>query len=270
MASHLLPTITRILMRRPAQNAADGITSVSEKGVPNYDLMLQQYDAYVSVLRSAGLDVQVLEPDARFPDGHFVEDPLVIFRDLVFLCKSGAAARRDEGESLLQHLPPHLTQCVVRMQDEKACLDGGDVLFCSDRVLIGTSERTNLAGARALRDALVRVQPDLRVDFVPFSGVLHLKTGVTELAPNVLVRDPALTTSYDFSWAAQIITLPPEEGYAADVMPLVGRDMILIVDGHPTLRRVAEKYYAPHNVVALEMSEFEKMDGGLTCLSLRF
>lgn len=256
-----LPPFTRILARRPADNFADGLTTV-DLGQPNIALAMQQYDYYLDALRDCGLDVTVLPPDDRFPDGHFVEDPIVIFRDMAFLCRSGAGSRRGEPQSLAQHLS-HLRQ--IAIQGDDAFIDGGDVLFCADRVLIGISERTNIAGASQLRDALLTVQADLYVEFVPFSGVLHLKSGLTELAPNVLLHDPKMKLESPITFA-EVIDLPADEGYAADVMPV--NDSIFIPKGYPTVRTLAERYYDP--VVALDMSEFQKMDGGLTCLSLRY
>lgn len=262
MTQHLFPKFTKILARRPAPNFADGITT-AELGRPDYAKALSQYDTYLQALRDCGLSVTVLEADERFPDGHFIEDPVIVYKDVAFMCRSGARERREEGESLL----PHLTDFnVINTDDESTFIDGGDVLFCADRVLVGLSERTNQAGADALCRALQTVKPDIRVDTVPFSGVLHLKSGITELAPNVLVCDPKIKLDYSLDWTNEVIVLPPEEGAGADVMPV--NDTIFIVEGYPTLRKAAEKYY--DKIVALNMSEFQKMDGALTCLSLRY
>lgn len=263
MTAHLLPPITRILSRRPAQNFADGLTT-ADLGTPDYTLAMHQYKAYLQALRDRDLHVTVLDPDPRYPDGHFVEDPLIVYKDMVFVCKSGAAARQGEAERLLPHFPAHR---IVHMSDHApdARMDGGDVLFCADRVLVGLSERTNQAGVDALRAALHTIDNSIRVDGVSFSGVLHLKSGLTELAPHVLVHDPALTTDYDLSWA-NCITLPPEEGYAADVMPI--NDTLFIPAGYPTIYDIATQHY--DDIVILNMDEFQKMDGGLTCLSLRY
>lgn len=260
--SHLLPTITHILARRPSENFADGLTT-AELGQPDFEKAMQQYAMYLDTLRGFGLDVTVLEADSQFPDGCFVEDPLVILRDMAFVCRSGAEARRGEADSLL----PHLGNLRVISAEAGAFIDGGDVLICADRVLIGLSERTNEAGATALKQALQTVQTDMRVDFVQFEGVLHLKSGLTEVAAGVLVHDPALKTEFDLSWA-KVISLPPEEGYAADVMPV--NDTIVIAAGFPTMHEIAARYYPDDKIVALDMSEFRKMDGGLTCLSLRY
>ena len=258
---HLLPPFTRALMRRPAPNFARGLRTRSQRGAPDYALALRQFEAYAQALRECGLAVTVAAADERFPDGHFVEDPFVIFRDLAFHCRSGAPTRRDEGESL----KPHLSHLRIVEPPPDARIDGGDVLFCADRVLVGISERSNRAGFEALRAALLSRQSDIRVDPVPFRGVLHLKSGLTELAPNVLIRDPALRTDYDLTWAT-VIELPPEEGYAADVMPVNG--VVFIAANCPRACEAARQHC--EHVVTLDLSEFVKMDGGLTCLSLRY
>jgi dimethylargininase len=231
-------------------------------GTPDHNKALQQYETYLDALRACGLQVTLLDADDRFPDGHFVEDPVVIFRDMAFLCRSGAESRRGESERLLPALGDLR---IIAIEEDGAYIDGGDVLFCQDRVLVGQSNRTNEAGIAALRRALQTVQADIRVDAVPFSGVLHLKSGLTELAPGVLIHDPAMITDYALDWA-QVITLPAEEGYAADVLPV--NDTLFLAAGYPQALRAAQQYY--EKVVTLDMSEFQKMDGGLTCLSLRY
>ena len=261
MAMHLLPAFSRALMRRPAPNFVDGLTSSAHLGAPDFELALWQHEAYAQALRDCGLEVTVLPADERFPDGHFVEDPFVIFRDLAFHCRSGARARRGEGESL----KPYLSHLRIVEPPPDACIDGGDVLFCADRVLVGISARSNCAGFAALRNALRRVKADIRVDPVPFYGLLHLKSGLTELAPNVLIRDPALQTDYDLAWA-EVVELPPEEGYAADMMPV--NNTLFIAANCPRAYEAAARHCK--RVVTLDLSEFVKMDGGLTCLSLRY
>jgi len=258
---HLLPPFSRALMRQPARNFAAGLTTSKHRDPPDFDLALRQHETYAQALRDCGLDVKVLPADERFPDGHFVEDPFVVYRDLAFHCRSGAKSRRGEGESLKAHLSP------LRIVEPPPAsrIDGGDILFCADRVLVGISARTNRTGFEALRKALRSVKADIRVDPVPFSGVLHLKSGLTELAPQVLIRDPALQTDYDLTWA-EVIDLPPEEGYAADVMPV--NDTLFVASNCP--RAFAAASHVCSRAVPLDLSEFVKMDGGVTCLSLRY
>ncbi|MFP4322153.1 MAG: arginine deiminase family protein [Anaerolineales bacterium] len=259
---HLLPPVTRILARRPAPNFAQGESTRRHLGQPDAQRLMEQYDEYLDALRALGLDVRVLPADPAHPDAHFVEDPVVIFRGMAFYSRSGAYSREDEAADLA----PHLADLeAVHIQGDEARLDGGDVLFTTDRVLIGLSARTNRAGAEQLAHALQSVQADLRVDFVPLTGVLHLKTGLTELAPGVLLRDSHLKTDFDFTFAA-CINLPPQEGYAANALPINGQ--LLMAAGYPHAAEIASAYYT--RIRLLDMTEFEKMDGSLTCLSLRY
>lgn len=258
----LLPPFTRALARKPAETFAAGITTRSALGVPSYDETIVQYDAYIEALREAGLDVTVLDADPRFPDAHFVEDPAVIFGETAFICRPAAASRRGEEETIAAALGD-MKRVYAK---DGATVEGGDVLFCRNRVLIGLSRRTNRLGAEQLADAIRAEFGDVQIDFVPFTNVLHLKTGLTELTPGIFLHDPAMKLQTTLS-VGQIVTLPKEEGYGASVLPINSRT-IIIADGFPTVRALAEEHYA--HVVALDMREIEKMDGGLTCLSLRY
>lgn len=256
----LLPPITRALMRRPAPTIAAGLTS-QELGAPDFALTLQNYHAYLDALSACQLEITLLPADERYPDGHYVEDTAILFRDLAFICRPGAPERAGEPDAIA-HALSHLH--VVHIDDDSAFIDGGDVLFCHDRVLIGLSARTNRAGAEQLRHALQSVQSDIRVDFVPLHNVLHLKSSLTELAPGVLLYGQPM--EIDFKLEGEVVNLPPEEGYAANVLPI--NDTLLIAAGYPTVRALAEKHYT--KIIEIQMREFEKMDGALTCLSLRY
>jgi len=258
----ILPPFTRALTRRPAHTMANGLTTQAHLGAPDFALALRQYAAYIAALQSCQLEVTVLPSDARYPDGHFVEDTAVIYRDMAFICRPGAASRMGETEEIAKHLR-HLQQ--VFIQGDEGRLDGGDVLFCADRVLIGLSERTNRDGAEQLCSALHDAEAMLKVDLVAFSGVLHLKSALNELAPGVLVRSPDIQTDNDTNFAKTVI-LPPEEVYAANLVPI--NDTLLLAAGYPFVLALAEQYYT--QIIPLKMSEFCKMDGGLSCLSLRY
>ena len=257
----MLPTLTRAICRYPATTCADGITTSLHLGTPSYKATHDQFGRYVSTLEVCGLSVTILPADDSLPDGHFIEDPAVIFHDMAFITRPGnqRIAETPSIEQALQHLN------IVHMQGEDATLEGGDVLFCADRVLIGITKRTNYTGAEQLKAALQVVQPDIRIDFVPLTGVLHLKTGVTELAPNVLLIHPQMQAEYDFSFA-ECVLLSAAEAYAADILPI--NDHIIIPAGYPTVEALAHQHYT--DVHSIPMTEFEKMDGGLTCLSLRY
>lgn len=258
----MLPPINRVLTRKPAATLIDGITTTHHLGVPDYRRTIKQFTAYLEALSACGCDVGVLPPDDQFPDGHYVEDTAVIFRDMAFICRPPNPSRAGEVETIAETLSD-LHQ--VHLSGYDACIEGGDVLFCADRVLIGLSSRTNRDGAEQLKSALQDMHSNIRVDFVPVEGVLHLKTGMTALSDNLMLQSCKMQTDYHVDFAETVI-LSPEESYASNVLPI--NDTIIIPRGYPTVERLAHEHYS--TVLLLDMSEFEKMDGSLTCLSLRY
>jgi len=260
MTSATYDSFTHAIVRMPGKNMAQGLTT-QDLGIPVFDLALGQYHHYLDALRACGLALTIIEADESFPDSQFVEDTAVLYGDLAVITQPGAESRRDEHLAVAPRLP-HKTK--VNLTGD-AYLDGGDVLFCAGRVLIGLSKRTNRAGAEHLRTALHDYDATLKIDFVPFSGVLHLKTGLTELAPGVLIRSPYLETDLRYNFAETIMVFPAES-YAANVLPINGS--ILIAAGYPTVAELASRYFT--RILEIPMSEFQKMDGGLTCLSLRY
>jgi dimethylargininase len=251
---------TNAIVRTPLDNIGDGLTT-QDLGAPDFALAMIQYNTYIETLKLCGLQITCLPGDPAYPDGHFVEDAAIIYGDLVVITQPGAPERFGETQAIAEVLkdkhPVHMTG--------DARLDGGDVLFCANRVLIGLGKRTNKQGAEQLRAAIQDFDQSAKVDFAPFDGMLHLKSGLTELAPNVILLSPELKLDYAIDFAKVIVT-PPAESYATNVLPI--NDAVLVIDGFPMVNDLAAKHY--HQIYALEMSEFQKMDGSLTCLSLRF
>lgn len=253
-------TFTHALARVPTLNMGDGLTT-QDLGEPDVALAIEQHAAYCGALRECGLDVTILAGDAAYPDACFVEDTAVIYGDLVVITQPGAPSRQGETEAIQKVFG---NRTVMRLTGDEY-LEGGDVLVCADRILIGLSGRTNQGGAERLRGWLQEYQTDLKVDFVPVAGVLHLKTGLTELAPGVLLKSPDFETDYPFDFA-ETHTLSDSEKYAANVLPINGS--LLVHAGYSSVLKLAERYC--NRVLPIQMSEFEKMDGSLTCLSLRY
>jgi dimethylargininase len=253
---------THALTRLPTASLAKGQTTHPELGSPNYDLTLQQYQLYLSALNACGLSVHTLPDDPAYPDGHYVEDTAVIFGQVAFITGLGVSSRKGEQASIIPHFS---SKQLVFLQGDEASLEGGDVLFCHDRVLIGLSQRTNRAGADQLAAALRAAQASIKVQYLSLSGVLHLKTGLTEIAPGVLVKNPQMQVEGDLSFA-EVISLAPDQGYAANVLPI--NDHLIIPAGYPQVEDLANRYH--HQIHRVPMSEFKKMDGSLTCLSLRY
>ena len=252
---------TQAIVRRPARSLVRGITT-QQLGTPDIDLALTQHDAYVAALGQLGVAVTVLEADEAHPDSCFVEDPAIIHNGVAISTRPAARSRKGEVAMIREVLAP-LMPIVELGGGEDVRLDGGDVLFCGTQVLVGQSQRTNHMGVKRLASRLREIDPALTVTGVPIAGVLHLKTGMTALRHNLLLRNPGCRMTARFGFARTFV-LPREQGYAANVLPI--NDGLLIAKDYPLVATLAREHY--DQVIALDMSEFHKMDGSLTCLSL--
>ena len=249
---------THAILRRPGADCADGITT--GPGRPDPALMQAQHTAYLDALRGIGLATEVLEPLPGHPDAYFVEDVAVVMPELAVLARPGAEARRGEVESMVPVLARH--RPVVRIE-APGTLDGGDVLMVGRHFFVGLSRRTNLAGARALGAALERHGCTWAP--VPVAEGLHLKSSVTWLGEGTLLITRALAHRPEFAGYRRIL-VDPGEAYACNVVWVNGH--LLAAAGFPNTLAQLQGLGLP--IHALDCSEARKMDGALTCLSLRF
>jgi dimethylargininase len=254
---------SRALVCPPAPTFAAGLTSAG-RGPPDLVRARQQHAAYCGALERFGVELVPLAPDSLFPDGTFTEDPAVVVGGQAILARPGAPARRGEVEAVRRALAPWFPR--PEAIADPGTLDGGDVCLAGHHVLIGQSERTNAAGAAQLAAWLRgREVPSTIVDLRGATELLHLKTGLSWLGGRRLLAIPALAAHPALEgW--ELLPVPEGEAYAANVLPLNGA--VLMPSGCP--RTAALLAGLGHAVVELEMSEFEKMDGGVTCLSLRW
>jgi dimethylargininase len=269
---------TKAIVRSPAPNFSDGLTAAG-LGVPNYHQALEQHAAYCAALESCGLELIRLAADERYPDSCFVEDAVLIMgRQLkaadegvrvpstafAIITRPGALSRRGEVDSIRVELS-HLFPSIDEIQSP-GTLDGGDVCEAGTHFFIGISERTNEDGARQLGQLLSRYGfTHSLVDTGGTSGLLHLKSGVAHLEEKALIVTESLATRAEFS-GYDLIQVDPGDEYAANCIAVNGR--VLIAAGHPRLE--VKLRALGYQTIALEMSEFQKMDGGLSCLSLRW
>lgn len=249
---------TQAIVRRPGRNFHEGLTT-ARLGRPDHGIMALQHEAYVNALRGLGLEVHVLEPLDAFPDGHFVEDTAVVLPEVAVLARPGALARRGEEEAMAPVLDRF--RVMDRIQPP-GTLDGGDVLLVERHLLIGLSQRTNEEGARQLGAVVGRY--GYGSSTVPVGEGLHLKSGVNGLGGRRLL----ITSGFDRCEALagyERLVVPQGEEYAANSLWINGT--LIMPAGFPCTRRAVEALGLP--IVELDMSEARKMDGGLTCLSLR-
>lgn len=254
---------THAIIRPPSANFADGLTTV-DLGVPDYALALRQHAAYCSALERCGLKLECLAADLRFPDATFVEDTAILTTDGAILTRPGAASRKDEVEAMRPVLARFFSS--LSAIEAPGTVDGGDICEADGHYFIGISERTNGEGARQLATWLARQDyTAASVDIRGVPGILHLKSGIAYLSERRLVVIDALVEHPAFA-GYEIVCVPPGEEYAANCVRV--NDCVLLPAGFPGLRaRLAQLGY---QVIELAMSEFRKMDGGLSCLSLRW
>ena len=254
---------TRAIVRTPSVNFADGLTSV-DLGKPNYELALEQHAAYCRALEECGLSLTRLTADERYPDSTFVEDAAVLTERGAVITRPGAASRLGEIEDIRNVLLDHYPR--VFEIGEPGTLDGGDVCEAGGKFIIGVSQRTNEHGAAQLAAFLNEFGYDSTlIDIRGLSNILHLKSGLAYLGGNrMLVIDELkkLTQLSDY----EAVDVDSAEAYAANCLSV--NEQILVAAGFPLLERRLRNL--GYKTVALDMSEFEKMDGGLSCLSLRF
>jgi dimethylargininase len=253
----------RAIVRVPTENLAEGLTTVN-LGAPDYERALVQHEAYCAALERSGLNILHLEPDARYPDATFVEDTAVLTERCAVLTRPGASSRTGEvvGVSdLIAEFYPKLQSIVA-----PDTLDGGDICEAGNHFFIGISERTNENGARQLARVLASFDyTSTFVDIRGVRGILHLKSGIAYLGNNQLVVIESLRDRAEFQ-AFDLFSVAAGEEYAANCVRV--NDHVLIAAGYPILENTLQD--KGFQTIALEMTEFEKVDGGLSCLSLRF
>lgn len=250
---------SRAIVRRPGADFCQGITTQAPSSA-DYAAMRRQHEAYVAVLESLGLRVDVLEPLPGYPDAYFVEDAAVVTPGLAVITRPGARARRGEVPSVEAALAPHRPLARI---EPPGTLDGGDVLVADRHVFVGLSGRTNREGAaqlgRLLEGRGYTWEP------VPVGAGLHLKSGVNWLDDGVLLATEAFASMEAFS-GYRLVTVTPAEAYAANTLWING--CLLTPAGYPDTLRKLESLGM--RVLPLDVSEARAMDGGLTCMSLRF
>jgi len=255
--------LTQAVVRRPGPNFADGITTAG-LGAPDIALALAQHEGYVRALRDAGLRVTQIPVEDRHPDGCFVEDAAIVTGAGAILTRPGAAVRRGEVggvRDILATLVP-----ILGAIEPPGLLDGGDVCDAGGHTFIGLSGRTDDSGASQLAVLLSRSgYPATIVDLREISGLLHLKSGLSHLGENRLAAIASLARLPCFR-DFDIVEVRADEAYAANAIRV--NEDLLIASGFPAFEAQARSL--GYRVVVLDMSEFRKLDGGLSCLSLRF
>ncbi|UCH95105.1 MAG: N(G),N(G)-dimethylarginine dimethylaminohydrolase [Candidatus Aminicenantes bacterium] len=248
------------IVRRPGESLLDGITSAS-LGKPDYEKALQQHDKYIEALRSCGVEVTILEAEEHYPDSVFIEDTAVLTEKCAIITNPGAPSRQGEEISIKEALKKFYTN--IESISAPGTLEGGDVMRVGDHFYVGLSARTNEEGAGQFAEILNKY--GYTVSRVKMKKFLHLKTGLAYLENNNLLTAGEFIDHPEFKKFNRIV-IDESEGYAANCIWV--NDVVLVPMGYAKAKVAIEA--AGYQTLAVDVSEFRKLDGGLSCLSLRF
>jgi dimethylargininase len=248
------------IVRKPCPEMIDGLTTAG-LGKPDYSKALEQHARYVEVLKECGLTVKVLDADGRYPDSTFIEDVALCTPKCAVITNPGAETRKGE----IAGMNEVLREFYGNIEQIKApgTLEAGDIMMAGDHYYIGISARTNDEGAEQLINILNRY--GLTGSKVSLFEMLHLKTGLSYIEENNLLIFGEYLKNPEFKKFNQIV-ISPEEAYSANSVWVNGN--VLVPAGYPGTKKKIEQ--AGYKVIEVDVSEFRKLDGGLSCLSLRF
>ena len=257
------PMFTRAIVRPPAPNFADGLTT-ADLGLPDYQRALKQHEDYCAALERCGLTLIRLAADPRYPDSTFVEDTAVLTDQRAVLTRPGARSRTGEVANIRDALADFFSS--PGEIQSPGTFDGGDVCEAGNHFFIGISERTNEAGAQQLAELLPPLGcTSSLIDIRSLRSILHLKSGLSSLGDNRLAVIEALANRSEFR-GYDLVRVNDDEMYAANCIRV--NDHVLVAAGSPALAGTLREL--GYHTIELEVTEFQKMDGGLSCLSLRF
>ncbi|QRG87174.1 dimethylarginine dimethylaminohydrolase family protein [Bulleidia sp. zg-1006] len=260
MSKHFKNVIVRI----PGTGICDGITSNPSLGQPIYEKALVQHEHYVEALAKCGVKVNVLPPNNNFPDSCFMEDTALCTDKCAIISRPGADTRRDETQ--LEDFRKMLSSFYGTTLHEitaPGTVEPGDIMMVGDTFFIGKTARTNDEGFRQMKEILEKYGKT--VIQVPVHEMLHLKTGVNYLEDNNLLISGEFINNPLFATFNKIV-VPEEEAYAANCIWVNGT--VIVPAGYPKIKEAVE--HLGYKVILVDTSEYRKIDGGLSCLSLRF
>lgn len=254
-------TFTHAICRKPSASIVDGLRAF-DVGAPDLTTFRKHHDDYVAALRSTGAEVQVLEADEAFPDSVFVEDAALCLPEGVIIMRPGAPTRLGEAEAIKPTLQAYYNE-VLQIKGP-GYIEGGDILVTEKEILVGTSARTTPEGIEELRELVRRLDYSVREVQTP-PGVLHFKTDCSLLDADTILATERLAASGCFAGYKVIHVAEGEEACANTIR---FNELVIMPDGFPKTQKKLED--AGYKVKTIGNSEAAKLDGGMSCLSLRF
>jgi len=251
---------SKAIVKTPCRAMVNGISSAG-LGKPDYPKALVQHADYIEALKECGLQVTVLPADENFPDSTFVEDAALMTPHCAILTNPGAPSRTLETRSMLKTIREFYKN-VEKIEAPGTC-EAGDIMMVGEHYYIGLSERTNRVGAEQMIAILEKY--GMSGSVIELTEVLHLKTGLGYLENNNLLACGEFLSKPEFQ-QYNLLQVDPDESYAANSVWVNGT--VLTPKGFPKTRALITS--AGYKIREVDVSEFQKLDGGLSCLSLRF
>ncbi|SEK30024.1 dimethylargininase [Roseovarius azorensis] len=252
----------RAITRKPGRSIVDGLRA-EDIGMPDLGRMLEDHAAYVAALRSTGAEVVELPALETYPDSVFVEDTMLCLPKLAIAMRPGAPTRQGEVAEIRPAIEAFYGEN-IREITAPGTIEGGDILVTGREILVGLSARTNSEGVSQLSDIVSEYGYSLRLVETP-EGVLHFKTDCGLIDPETILSTRRLAASGCFE-GYRLLCTPDEEEAASNCIRF--NNLVIMAAGFP---RTAEMLDAEgHEVVQINNSECARLDGGMSCLSLRF
>lgn len=248
------------IVRTPAKSMINGLTTAG-LGQPDYKKALVQHANYITALQKCGLEVNVLDADESFPDSCFIEDVALLTPKCSIITNPGAQSRKGEIMGIKEVVRQFFTN--IEEIQEPGTVEAGDIMMVGSRYYIGLSARTNETGAKQIISILEK--HGMSGSIVTLEKVLHLKTGLAYLENNNLVACGEFLSKKEFQ-KYNILEIDADESYAANCIWING--WVLIPAGFSKAKSTIKN--AGYQTLEVDVSEFQKLDGGLSCLSLRF
>ncbi len=245
------------IVRPPSSAFRHCISSHPEHDALDLPLAKEQHTEYCRMLSDLGLKLIRLPPDERYPDSCFVEDTVVVHGNRGFVTRFAENSRRGEELAVSEILKDYLELGFAR---KPATIEGGDVIRLPDQLITGITQRTNVKGVRQMSRWL-----GIKSDTIEDPSIIHLKSHVTYLSRNTIIATEDFE-SHPILEGFDKIIVPREEGYAANTLTL--GNAVLMSQRHQGAQNLVAE--AGFEVIPLDMSEFEKCEGALTCLSIIF
>jgi len=246
-------------VRPPPDSYINCVSTNPGKRDIDVTLAREQHRTYTSILKEAGVEVIALQPLEAYPDSVFMQDPALLGASSSVMGRFGEESRRGEAKTLTDELTSQRAQVgVLNFVNHPGTLEGGDVVVTDRGIFVGDSKRTNTSGIRQLKDFLA----DQDVIAVR-TELMHLLCGCSYLDNGMMIIAPDLVNPDSFP-RFRFIRIPEPESYAADAL-YIGEKKVLIPSGFP--RTIAKLKDAGYRPIEIDVSEFRKGDGGVTCLS---